>query len=51
MHRGEGAVAAIAATMRPVAGLPALQRGEPGQGRKAAATAVPCKCRGSGSPP
>src|SRR5574340_176113 len=34
-----------------VAGLLALQRGEPVQGRKAAATAVPCKCRGSGSPP
>jgi len=38
-------------TITAVAGLPALQRGEPGQGRKAAATAVPCKCRGSGSPP
>src|SRR6267378_2614847 len=33
-----------------VAGLPALQSGEPGQVRKEAATAGPCKCRGSGSP-
>ena len=33
------------------AGLPALQRSEPGQGRKAAATAIHCKCRGLGSPP
>src|SRR2546428_3143339 len=32
------------------AGLPALQSGEPGQVRKEAATAGPCKCRGSGSP-
>src|SRR3954471_7122502 len=32
------------------AGLPALQAGEPGQVRKEAATAGPCKCRGSGSP-
>src|SRR3954469_7308220 len=34
-----------------VAGLPALQAGEPGQVRKEAATAGHCKCRGSGSPP
>ncbi len=34
-----------------VAGLPALQGGEPGQIRKEAATAVGCKCRGSDSPP
>src|SRR5437588_646377 len=33
-----------------VAGLPALQSGEPGQVRKEAATAGLCKCRGSGSP-
>src|SRR5258705_1243012 len=33
-----------------VAGLPALQSGEPGQVRKEAATAGRCKCRGSGSP-
>src|SRR5258705_8967685 len=33
-----------------VAGLPALQSGEPGQVRKEAATAGPCKCRGLGSP-
>ena len=33
------------------AGLPALWGGEPGQGRKAAATATYRKCRGSGSPP
>ena len=33
-----------------MAGLPALQSGEPGQVRKEAATAGPCKCRGSGSP-
>src|SRR3954449_4958695 len=33
-----------------VAGLPALQAGEPGQVRKEAATAGLCKCRGSGSP-
>src|SRR5216117_580235 len=33
-----------------VAGLPALQSGEPGQVRKEAATAGHCKCRGSGSP-
>src|SRR5213079_2908336 len=32
------------------AGLPALQSGEPGQVRKEAATAGPCRCRGSGSP-
>src|SRR5438105_13084821 len=32
------------------AGLPALQSGEPGQVRKEAATAGPCKCRGLGSP-
>ena len=32
------------------AGLPALQDGESGQVRKEAATAVYCKCRGSGSP-
>ena len=34
-----------------MAGLPALQDGQPGQVRKEAATAVICKCRGSGSPP
>src|SRR4051795_7469486 len=33
-----------------VAGLPALQSGEPGQVRKEAATAGRCKCRGLGSP-
>src|SRR3954469_18395699 len=33
-----------------VAGLPALQSGEPGQVRKEAATAGHCKCRGLGSP-
>src|SRR3979490_2050496 len=33
-----------------VAGLPALQSGEPGQVRKEAATAGLCKCRGLGSP-
>src|SRR3982074_2036739 len=33
-----------------VAGLPALQSGEPGQVRKEAGTAGLCKCRGSGSP-
>src|SRR3981189_1366371 len=33
-----------------VAGLPALQSGEPGPVRKEAATAGLCKCRGSGSP-
>ena len=36
---------------RPMAGLPALQRGESGQVRKEAATATYCKCRGLGSPP
>ncbi|MDQ5886835.1 MAG: hypothetical protein RL210_135 [Pseudomonadota bacterium] len=34
-----------------MAGLPALQGSEPGQVRKEAATAIYCKCRGSGSPP
>ena len=34
-----------------MAGLPALQGGEPGRVRKEAATAAYCKCRGSGSPP
>ena len=34
-----------------MAGLPALQGSEPGQVRKEAATAIFCKCRGSGSPP
>ena len=33
------------------AGLPALHGSEPGQVRKEAATAIFCKCRGSGSPP
>ena len=33
-----------------LAGLPALQGGEPGQVRKEAATAIYCKCRGLGSP-
>src|SRR3954454_1180301 len=34
-----------------MAGLPALQGSESGQVRKEAATAISCKCRGSGSPP
>ena len=34
-----------------MAGLPALHGSEPGQVRKEAATAIYCKCRGSGSPP
>src|SRR5689334_25115028 len=34
-----------------MAGRPALQRREPGQVRKEAATAIHCKCRGNGSPP
>jgi len=34
-----------------MAGLPALQRSEPGQVRKEAATTTSCKCRGLGSPP
>ena len=34
-----------------MAGLPALHGSEPGQVRKEAATAIFCKCRGSGSPP
>ncbi len=34
-----------------MAGLPALHSSEPGQVRKEAATAIFCKCRGSGSPP
>src|SRR5574343_1022201 len=33
-----------------LAGLPALQGGEPGQVRNEAATAIYCKCRGLGSP-
>ena len=33
------------------AGRPALHGSEPGQVRKEAATAILCKCRGSGSPP
>ena len=37
-------------TMLGVAGLPALDSGEPGQGRKAAATVATFKCRGPGSP-
>ena len=37
--------------IRAVAGLPALQCGQPGQVRKEAATAAFCKCRGFGSPP
>ncbi len=36
---------------RSMAGRPALQRREPGQVRKEAATAIHCKCRGNGSPP
>ena len=36
---------------RSTAGRPALQRREPGQVRKEAATAINCKCRGNGSPP
>src|SRR5690606_13212231 len=32
------------------AGLPAVRRGQPGQVRKEAATAIPRACRGSGSP-
>ncbi len=36
---------------RSTAGRPALQRREPGQVRKEAATATHCKCRGNGSPP
>ena len=33
------------------AGRPALHGSEPGQVRKEAATAIFCKCRGTGSPP
>src|SRR3954470_548588 len=36
---------------RTTAGRPALHGSEPGQVRKEAATAILCKCRGSGSPP
>ena len=36
---------------RSTAGRPALHGREPGQVRKEAATANPCKCRGNGSPP
>ena len=38
-------------SLPPTAGLPALHGSEPGQVRKEAATAIFCKCRGSGSPP
>ena len=40
-----------ALSMFHMAGLPALHGSEPGQVRKEAATAIFCKCRGSGSPP
>jgi len=36
----------IAVSMKELAGLPALQIGEPGQIRKEAATVNYCKCRG-----
>jgi len=36
----------IAVSMKELAGLPALQIGEPGQVRKEAATVNYCKCRG-----
>jgi hypothetical protein len=38
-------------TFNFMAGLPALHSSESGQVRKEAATAIFCKCRGSGSPP
>ncbi len=37
--------------LKELAGLPALQGGEPGQIRKEAAITIYCKCRGQGSPP
>ncbi|CAH1091063.1 hypothetical protein NTG1052_850004 [Candidatus Nitrotoga sp. 1052] len=38
-------------SLKELAGLPALQGGEPGQVRKEAAITIYCKCRGQGSPP
>ena len=51
-HPGEGADESLRELLiDELAGLPALQFGEPGQVRKEAATAKYCKCRGLGSPP